>query len=84
MCRTDAFIYDRMFDNQLSDYLREQEEYRMMEEQAYNDCLTACDTELASCYQKIQLTMVRLSKEYGIDTKTIWNDMVLPTLEAEL
>ena len=84
MCRTDAFIHDRMFDRQLSDYLREQDEYRAMEEQAYDDCLNACDKELTACYDKIFSTINRLSKEYGIQPKTIWDEMVLPTLESEL
>ena len=80
MCRTDMFIIDRMMERNLSEYLREQDECRQQEEEAYEECMQAIEAETIRFANFIKKT----AKQYGFDAYRLVEDEVIHSLESEV
>ena len=81
---SDAQIFDEMRDRQLNAYLEEQDRFSRSAEEAYDACLEMADTELQEHYDAIAKVISQLAKQYGFTAREIYEDMVLPSLEATL
>lgn len=79
-----ADIIDHMMDRQLWEYQREQEELAFLEEEALYECQTSADEQLQPHYDAICAVIHKLSHYYGVDVRTIMDEMVMPSLDATL
>jgi len=75
-----ADIVERMFDQQMSNYFKEQEELERAEEQAYDECEKVIDEEIKKFAKTIKATI----KYYGFDASRLLDDYIMDSVHSEV
>ncbi|WP_067177036.1 hypothetical protein [Sulfurospirillum sp. UCH001] len=84
MSRSDAEVIQRMNEDREFEYYQENMQYMQSGEEQYQSCLDEADAELQECYTTISQTIKQLHKQYGFSIVEILNNMVVPSIEAEV
>lgn len=81
---SDSAIIASMIDIEAERYFAENLDYRISAEEAYEKCIEFCDTELSDAFKTIREVILQANREYGYSVAEILNDMVIPSLDAEV
>lgn len=81
---SDAAVIASMIDMEAERYFAESLDYRRSAEEAYDECMEFCDAELNDAFKTIREVILQAKKEYGYSVAEILNEMVIPSLEAEV
>lgn len=81
---SDVQIINHMIHADYDRYYEEDFNQRLSAEEAYDACIEHCDTELNDVYKTIRDVILQAKREYGYSVTEILNDMVIPSINAEV
>ena len=81
---SDVQIINHMIHADYDRYYEDNMNQRLSAEEAYDACIEFCDAELNDAFKTIRAVILQAKREYGYSITEILNDMVIPSIEAEV
>ena len=81
---SDVQIINHMIHADYDRYYEDNMNQRLSAEEAYDACMEFCDAELNEAFKTIREVILQAKREYGYSVAEILNDMVIPSIDAEV